>query len=73
MTHHDKDPEGLYAYFEKDRKRPTREFFGRETGADRRGFLKGAGLATMGAYGRRRHPVPSQHAGRFHPGSARQR
>jgi DMSO/TMAO reductase YedYZ molybdopterin-dependent catalytic subunit len=45
-----KEPEkGPYEFFESNPKEADKEFFGRETHADRRGFLKGAGLATMGA------------------------
>ncbi|MCA8929344.1 MAG: molybdopterin-dependent oxidoreductase, partial [Alphaproteobacteria bacterium] len=39
----------LFAYFERDPEQADREFFGRVAHADRRGFLRGAGLATMGA------------------------
>jgi DMSO/TMAO reductase YedYZ molybdopterin-dependent catalytic subunit len=42
-------PKGLYGYFESAPEKADKEFFGRETYANRRGFLKGAGLATMGA------------------------
>jgi DMSO/TMAO reductase YedYZ molybdopterin-dependent catalytic subunit len=40
---------GLFEFFERDPVHADKEFFGRETAANRRGFLKGAGLATMGA------------------------
>lgn len=40
---------GLHEFFEKDPIAADRTFFGRESHADRRGFLKGAGLATMAA------------------------
>lgn len=40
---------GLFEYFEKDPEKADSEFFGRVSHADRRGFLRGAGLATMGA------------------------
>lgn len=40
---------GLFEVFERNAEDADKRFFGRETHADRRGFLKGAGLATMGA------------------------
>lgn len=40
---------GLFEFFEQDPEKADRAFFGRVAGKDRRGFLKGAGLATMGA------------------------
>jgi DMSO/TMAO reductase YedYZ molybdopterin-dependent catalytic subunit len=40
---------GLFAYFENNPEEADREFFGRVPHSDRRGFLRGAGLATMGA------------------------
>lgn len=40
---------GLYDTFEHDPEGADRAFFGRLAHADRRGFLNGAGLATMGA------------------------
>ncbi len=42
-------PKGLFAYFEKDPVTADRVVFGRVSHPDRRGFLRGAGLATMGA------------------------
>ena len=36
-------------FFAKDPIAADRAFFGRESGSDRRGFLRGAGLATMAA------------------------
>lgn len=45
----DTDPRGLYEFFSADPERADREFFGRVPHADRRGFLRGAGLATMAA------------------------
>ena len=44
-------PEGpnLHEFFAKDPVAADRAFFGRESGSDRRGFLRGAGLATMAA------------------------
>ena len=44
-------PEGpdLHEFFAKDPIAADRAFFGRESGSDRRGFLRGAGLATMAA------------------------
>ena len=41
--------EGLFEFFEKDPEAADRAFFGRIANGDRRGFLRGAGLATMGA------------------------
>ena len=43
------ETKGLFEFFENDPARADKEFFGRETGESRRGFLKGAGLVTMGA------------------------
>ena len=40
---------GLFEFFEEDPEAADRAVFGRESHADRRGFLRGAGLATMGA------------------------
>lgn len=40
---------GLFELFERDAEMADELVFGRRTGADRRGFLKGAGLASMGA------------------------
>ena len=40
---------GLFEFFEKDPAKADLQFFGRVPNSDRRGFLKGAGLATMGA------------------------
>jgi DMSO/TMAO reductase YedYZ molybdopterin-dependent catalytic subunit len=40
---------GLFELFETDPEEADLAFFGRIAGADRRGFLRGAGLATMGA------------------------
>lgn len=42
-------PKGLFAFFEEDLEEADCALFGRESYPDRRGFLKGAGLATMGA------------------------
>lgn len=42
-------PKGLFAYFEENPEEADRAVFGRVAHADRRGFLRGAGLATMGA------------------------
>ncbi len=44
-----RDNRGLYEFFENDPEGADRAFFGRESGPGRRGFLRGAGLATMGA------------------------
>lgn len=49
MGEADNGSKGLYEYFENAPEEADREFFGRKTYPDRRGFLKGAGLATMGA------------------------
>lgn len=43
------ESKGLFAYFEEDPVAADRAVFGRVSHADRRGFLRGAGLATMGA------------------------
>jgi len=40
---------GLFALYRRDPDEADRLLFGRESHQDRRGFLKGAGLATMGA------------------------
>ena len=40
---------GLFELYEQDPELADDLVFGRRTGADRRGFLKGAGLASMGA------------------------
>jgi DMSO/TMAO reductase YedYZ molybdopterin-dependent catalytic subunit len=51
MDNHDKKREseqGLFAYFEKDVEAADKAFFGRVSHPDRRGFLRKAGLATMG-------------------------
>ncbi|MTI17129.1 molybdopterin containing oxidoreductase [Rhodobacteraceae bacterium RKSG542] len=39
----------LSSFFSEDPEKADRQFFGRVTHTDRRGFLKGAGLTTMGA------------------------
>lgn len=49
MTKHDTPQPGLHAFFEQDPETADRRVFGRTAHADRRGFLHGAGLATMGA------------------------
>jgi DMSO/TMAO reductase YedYZ molybdopterin-dependent catalytic subunit len=49
MPSRNSPPKGLFAYFEEDPAEADRAFFGRVAHADRRGFLRGAGLATMGA------------------------
>lgn len=49
MTKHDTPRQGLHAFFEQDPETADRRIFGRTAHADRRGFLHGAGLATMGA------------------------
>ncbi len=49
MTEQNNGKTGIHHYFESDPKGADKAFFGRETYADRRGFLRGAGLATMGA------------------------
>ena len=41
--------QGLFEFFEKDPEKADAAFFGRLPNKNRRGFLKGAGLATMGA------------------------
>ena len=42
-------PPDLHEFFARDPVAADRTFFGRETHTDRRGFLRGAGLATMAA------------------------
>ena len=42
----------LHEFFARDPAAADRAFFGRETCSDRRGFLRGAGLATMAAMAR---------------------
>ena len=39
----------IHQFFSRDPVEADRAFFGRESGSDRRGFLRGAGLATMAA------------------------
>lgn len=41
--------QGLFELYEKNPEEADKLLFGRETHSDRRGFLRGAGLATMGA------------------------
>jgi len=43
------DKKGLFDLYERNADEADKLVFGREVNADRRGFLKGAGLATMGA------------------------
>nr|WP_280138560.1 molybdopterin-dependent oxidoreductase [Methyloceanibacter methanicus] len=45
----DSTKKGLHVYFEENPEEADRVVFGRVSHADRRGFLRGAGLATMGA------------------------
>jgi DMSO/TMAO reductase YedYZ molybdopterin-dependent catalytic subunit len=50
MTVSKKDrPQDIFAYYDQDPEGAEKRLFGREVHADRRGFLKGAGLAAMGA------------------------
>jgi DMSO/TMAO reductase YedYZ molybdopterin-dependent catalytic subunit len=42
-------PKGLFAFFQENPEAADKAVFGRESYPDRRGFLRGAGLATMGA------------------------
>ena len=49
MNDQENGPKGLFEYFEMNSDNADKSFFGREVPPDRRGFLKGAGLATMGA------------------------
>ncbi len=49
MTDKKTDPKSLSEFFSKDPEAADKAFFGRVSNPDRRGFLKGAGLATMGA------------------------
>ena len=43
------NPQGIYKYYEKNPESADEKVFGRVSYPDRRGFLKGAGLATMAA------------------------
>ncbi len=49
MQQDDKTKQNLAEFFAENPAEADRRFFGRIAHADRRGFLKGAGLATMGA------------------------
>ncbi len=49
MAHKEDRDQTVSQFFSKDPAEADRRFFGRESHGDRRGFLKGAGLATMGA------------------------
>jgi hypothetical protein len=63
MPSRNQEPIGLFAYFEENPTEADRAFFGRVAHADRRGFLRGAGLATMGAMlgtGSSLSPSPNQ-------------
>ncbi|MDA5095809.1 sulfite oxidase [Aliiroseovarius sp. KMU-50] len=46
---HNKDAPDIHEYFARDPEKADRRFFGRVSHSNRRGFLKGAGLATMSA------------------------
>ena len=50
-SHHAPKPDhpDLHEFFARDPREADRAFFGREACSDRRGFLRGAGLATMAA------------------------
>ncbi len=48
MSENEKNkPQGIYKYYENNPKSADEKVFGRVSYPDRRGFLKGAGLATM--------------------------
>ena len=47
MTDKKTTSKGLFDYFESNPEQADKEFFGRQSHPNRRGFLKGAGLATM--------------------------
>lgn len=49
MTEKKTEQKSLAEFFSKDPEAADKAFFGRVSNPDRRGFLKGAGLATMGA------------------------
>lgn len=49
MTTNETPKPGLHAFFQRDPETADRAFFGRIPHSDRRGFLRGAGLTTMGA------------------------
>lgn len=49
MTEKKTETKSLSEFFSKDPEAADKAFFGRVSNPDRRGFLKGAGLATMGA------------------------
>ncbi|ELB2101095.1 molybdopterin-dependent oxidoreductase [Vibrio parahaemolyticus] len=50
MSENEKNkPQGIYKYYENNPKSADEKVFGRVSYPDRRGFLKGAGLATMAA------------------------
>ncbi|WP_305987304.1 sulfite oxidase [Roseibium sp. MMSF_3544] len=49
MAKDDINPKSVWEFFARDPERADREFFGRKTNQNRRGFLKNTGLATMAA------------------------
>jgi DMSO/TMAO reductase YedYZ molybdopterin-dependent catalytic subunit len=49
MSPKDENTKDLYSFFAQDPEAADKEFFGRVSNPDRRGFLKKTGLATMGA------------------------
>ncbi|MGB1237176.1 MAG: molybdopterin-dependent oxidoreductase [Pseudomonadales bacterium] len=49
MSEKKEQQENVHDFFERDPVAADEAFYGRKTHGDRRGFLKGAGLATMGA------------------------
>ena len=49
-------PADLFTRYDDDPVRADWEVFGRRAHGDRRGFLRGAGLATMGRWSARRLP-----------------
>ncbi len=49
MTLEDDKNKDIHSFFAEDPEKADKEFFGRVANADRRGFLKKTGLATMAA------------------------
>jgi len=49
MAKDETNPKSVWEFFARDPERADREFFGRKTNQNRRGFLRNTGLATMAA------------------------
>jgi DMSO/TMAO reductase YedYZ molybdopterin-dependent catalytic subunit len=49
MAHDDSKKRDIHSFFAEDPEKADKDFFGRVSNTDRRGFLKRTGLATMGA------------------------